>query len=236
MAKKEPIVLSKKDMEKLHKDGKLNIDNTLLVYDVNPKSTTKKDNEEEIDELVDYDGSIVGSKIPLGWENVKTMSATKTTDATVPMSRQSGLNGQYSNALKRFWGESVEEVSEHDMSDVLGYDDTIYMDADETIEYFKKEHDMDEIEAEDRAESMGKTVNLDKKGEGEHNFQRLVEDDDVIKMLEIILSKRDGDSGVQDSSNTEIPQYIDKKLRLIQKYARNNGIDMGSIINKLKDE
>ena len=34
------------------------------------------------------------------------------------------------------------------MTDVLGYDDTIHMDAGETIEYFKNEHDMEEDEAE----------------------------------------------------------------------------------------
>ena len=56
-------------------------------------------------------------------------------------------------------------LDEHDMSEVLGYDDTIYMDANETIEYFKTEHDMKDDEAEERAESMGKTKDLDKKGE-----------------------------------------------------------------------
>ena len=192
--------------------------------------------EEELEELVDYDGSIVGSKVPLGWENVKTMSATKTMDATVPMGRQSGLNGQYSNALKRFWGESVEEIEEHDMSDVLGYDDTIYMDANETIEYFKTDHNMEDGEAEERAESMGKTKDLDKKGEESENFQRLVEDDDVIKMLEIILQNKDDNTDIQSVEDSEIPHYIDNKLRLIQKYARTHGVNMKSIINRLKDE
>ena len=198
--------------------------------------TGEEEEEEELEELVDYDGSIVGSKVPLGWENVKTISATKTMDATVPMSRQSGLNGQYSNVLKRFWGESVEEIEEHDMSDVLGYDDTVYMDANETIEYFKDEHDMEASEAEERAESMGKTKELDKKGEELENFQRLVEDDDVIKMLEIILTSRDDNADIQSVEDSEIPKYIDKKLRLIQKYARNNGINMNSVINRLKNE
>ena len=192
--------------------------------------------EEELEELVDYDGSISGSKIPLGWENVKTVSATKTMDATVPMSRGGGMKGKYSNALRRYWGESVEEIGEHDMSDVLGYDETIYMDANETIEYFKTEHDMEEDEAEGRAESMGKTPELDKKGEDTENFQRLVEDDDVIKMLEIILTNRDSDTGIRSVEDSEIPEYIDKKLRLIQKYARNNGINMNSVINRLKNE
>ena len=191
--------------------------------------------EEELEELVDYDGSIVGSKVPLGWENVKTMSATKTMDATIPMSRQSGEQGR-GYFFKRFWGESVEEIDEHDMTDVLGYDDTVYMDAGETIEYFKKEHDMEEDEAEDRAESMGKTKSLDKKSDEGESFQRLVEDDDIIKMLEVILKKKDENTDIQDTEDLEIPKYIDKKLRLIQKYARNHGVNMKSIINRLKNE
>ena len=176
--------------------------------------------EEELEELVDYDGSIVGSKVPLGWENVKTMSATKTMDNTIPMSRQSGEQGR-GYFFKRFWGESVEEIDEHDMTDVLGYDDTVYMDAGET---------------KDRAESMGKTKSLDKKSDEGESFQRLVEDDDIIKMLEVILKKKDENTDIQDTEDLEIPKYIDKKLRLIQKYARNHGVNMKSIINRLKNE
>jgi len=55
-------------------------------------------------------------------------------------------------------------------------------------------------------------------------------------MLEIILTNRDSDSGIQSVEDSEIPEYIDKKLRLIQKYARNNGINMNSVINRLKNE
>ena len=192
--------------------------------------------EEELEELVDYDGSIVGSKIPLGWENVKTISATKTMDANVPMSRGGGMKGKYSNALRRYWGESVEEIGEHDMTDVLGYDDTIYMDANETIEYFKTEHDMEEDEAEGRAESMGKTTDLDKKGDEAENFQRLVEDDDVMKMLEIILSKKDDDLQVQNDLNYSEDSMLDRKIKHLKKYARNKGYSVKDIVNLLKDE
>ena len=195
MAKKEPIIIDADDMEKLHKNGTLKKDGVTFVYTPDPESSNKseEESEEELEELVDYDGSIVGSKIPLGWENVKTMSATKTMDATIPSSRQSGQNGLYSNALRRFWGE-------------------------------------------DRAESMGKTTSLDKKSDDGESFQRLVEDDDVLNMLEIILSKKDKDVGVQGNDGPELPHYIDKKLRLIQKYARNNNVNMNSIVNKLKNE
>ena len=235
MAKKEPIILSKKDMDKLHKKGQVTIDDMLLVYNVDPESQTKKDSEEELDELVDYDGSIVGSKVPLGWENVKTISATKTMDATVPMGRQSGSQGRGSY-FRRYWGESVEEIGEHDMSDILGYDDTVYMDANETIEYFKKEHDMDEIEAEERAESMGKTTSLDKKSDDGESFQRLVEDDDVLNMLEIILNKKDEDLEVQDNLSDNGDSMLGRKVRHLKKYARNRGYSLDKIVNMLKNE
>jgi|TARA_R110000744_G_scaffold22825_2_gene58140 hypothetical protein len=224
-------------MEKLKHDGTCNV--------VHPKMSHKEweedqenlvtGEEEELEELVDYDGSIVGSKIPLGWENVKTMSATKTMDATVPMSRQSGIQGRGS-FFRRYWGESVEEIGEHDMTDILGYDDTVYMDADETIEYFKKEHDMEEDEAEDRAESMGKTTSLDKKSDDGESFQRLVEDDDVLSMLEIILNKKDEDLQVQDNFSGIEDPMLDRKLRHLKKYARTNGYSMDKIVNLLKNE
>ena len=49
------------------------------------------------------------------------------------------------------------------------------------------------MKLKERAEkSMGKTKDLDKKSDKvQKKFQRLVEDDDVIKMLEIILNNKD---------------------------------------------
>ena len=123
-----------------------------------------------------------------------------------------------------------------DVVDILGYDDTVYMDADETIEYFKKEHDMEEDEAEDRAESMGKTTSLDKKSDDGESFQRLVEDDDVLSMLEIILNKKDEDLQVQDNFSGIEDPMLDRKLRHLKKYARTNGYSMDKIVNLLKNE
>jgi len=193
--------------------------------------------EEEIEELVDFDGSILGSKIPMGWENNKTISATKTMDQTVPMGRQGSRMSGYGTNFTRYWGESVEELGEEDMSPVLGAEETQTMDAGGTIEYFMDELGMDKEEAVERTEKLGKTKDLDKKGPTKSsNFQRLVEDEDVMKMLEIILNTKDEDSDIQKVDSGEIPPYIDKKLRLIQKYARNHGYDMKNIVNRLKDE
>jgi hypothetical protein len=193
--------------------------------------------EEELEELVDYDGSIKGGKVPLGIYTNVTISGSKTLDATVPMSRQGGgVNGTSRMGLmKRYWGESVEEIGEHNMEDVLGYEETQSMDAGETIQYFKKEHNMEKDEAEERAESMGKTIDLDKKGEDSSNYQRLVEDDDIIKMLEIILNKKDEDLQVQVDLTGE-DSMLDRKINHLKKYARNKGYTVDDIIKLLKDE
>ena len=198
----------------------------------------EENEEEELEELVDYDGSIKGGKVPLGIYTNVTISGSKTLDATVPMARQGGgINGTSRMGLmKRYWGESIEELGKHNMEDVLGYEETQSMDAGETIEYFKKEHEMDEDEAEERAESMGKTVDLDDKGDDDSsNYQRLVEDDDVIKMLEIILKNRDEDLQVQIDTTGE-DSMLDRKINHLKKYARNKGYTIDNIIKLLKDE
>jgi hypothetical protein len=196
----------------------------------------EENEEKELEELVDYDGSIKGGKVPLGVYNNTTISGSKTLDATVPMSRQGGgINGTSRMGLmKRYWGESVEEIDEHNMEDVLGYEETQEMNAGETIEYFQKEHGMDEIEASERAESMGKTLDLDEKGEDTSNYQRLVEDDDVVKMLEIILNKKDDESGI----HSDMPEdsMLDRKVRHLKKYIRNKGYNVNDVIKLLNNE
>ena len=150
MEKNEPIVLYKDDMEKLHSSGMLEKDDITLVYTPDPElpeassSTEDEPVEGELEELVDFDGSVLGSKVPLGYMNNKTISQRKTTDAVVPATRQGGEQGK-GYFYKRYWGESVEEVGEHDMSRVLGMDadddgvlDTDTMTAGEVKERFKK--------------------------------------------------------------------------------------------------
>jgi len=124
--------------------------------------------------------------------------------------------------------EESDELEEEDMSVVLGFDETMYMDGDETIEYFKDEHEMGEDEAKERAEAMGKNENSD--------VQRIVEDDDIVKMLEIILNKKDGDLTVQSPDGNIEDGMLDRKIRHFTKYIKNKGYSMDNIINRLKDE
>ena len=120
------------------------------------KNTQRKSIKEkgEIDEFIDYDGTMTNSKIPIFDPH---LHPKKTTDQTVAMTRitQDPLMRGY----RVYYGESV--VREEDMADAFGFEETKYMDANETIDYFVDELDFDERDAEDRASEMGKDPELD---------------------------------------------------------------------------
>ena len=115
------------------------------------------DTEEEIDELVDFDGSIMSSKIPLGTTDNKTMSSKKTTDAVVGATRQSGT---WSGAGHYFRKERLKKLSEdraRDMIEVilsknstpgeLTKEPTDIMDGKlkKVINYYKKDKDLSDL-------------------------------------------------------------------------------------------
>ena len=188
---------------------------------------------EEVNELIDFDGSMVSSKIPPGTDGNRTIGARKTTDDKVKATSQSGVWTGGGHYFKRYYGESVEEIGEHDMSEVLGFEDTEFKNAEETIKYFESEHDMDEIEAVERAESMGKTKNLDDNGQ-----QRLTEKEKLKKvseekarnMIEVILSNRDEDMGIKSSKST----LLDTKIKQLLRLADTEGLSIDQLISKIK--
>jgi len=188
---------------------------------------------EEVNELIDFDGSMVSSKIPPGTDGNKTIGARKTTDDKVKATSQAGVWTGGGHYFKRYYGESVEEIGEHDMSEVLGFEDTEFKNAEETIKYFETEHDMDEIEAAERAESMGKTKNLDDNGQ-----QRLTEKEKLKKvseekarnMIEVILSNRDEDMDIKSSKST----LLDTKIKQLLRLADTERLSIDQLISKIK--
>ena len=188
---------------------------------------------EEVNELIDFDGSMVSSKIPPGTDGNKTIGARKTTDDKVKATSQAGVWTGGGHYFKRYYGESVEEIGEHDMSEVLGFEDTEFKNAEETIKYFETEHDMDEIESTERAESMGKTKNLDDNGQ-----QRLTEKEKLKKvseekarnMIEVILSNRDEDMDIKSSKST----LLDTKIKQLLRLADTEGLSIDQLISKIK--
>ena len=205
-----------------------------MIDDVLRDELDEDDGEvEEVTELLDFDGSIQSSKIPPGVDNVKSMSSRKTTDDVVKATRQAGSWTGAGHYFKRYYGESIEELGEHDMSEVLGYEDTEFKDAEETIEYFEKEHDMDEVEATERAESMGKTPGLDKKGQ-----QRLTEkerlkklsEDRAKNMIETLLANKEEGREITNGKNS----LLDIKIKQLFKLASAEGISVEELLKKIK--
>ena len=136
----------------------------------------------------------------------QTMSSKKTTDAVVPATRQGGLQGR-GYMFKRYWGESVEELEEMDMTDMLGAQNdeaevgeegvplqTDTMSKKEVVDMYQKKYGFEEDEAEDRAEATGAMDGKKK---------RLIEDDDVLNMIEVLLSKKGKDKSIQFSDTIE---------------------------------
>jgi len=100
---------------------------------------------------------------------------------------------------------------------------------------------MDSIEAKERAESMGKTEKLDKKGE---NYQRLTEkeklkkisEDKVKKMLEVILKTKSDDGEIREQLPTVSSTIIVSLIKKLVKLLKTEGInDVDSMCKKIKE-
>ena len=242
--KDKKIVLSKKN-EKSIKDlvGKF----LKTKKKLNPKQIEKKfkdlDSEGEIEELVDADGTMLGSNSPI--LNQK-LTPKKTMDQTVAMSRVT--NDPVTRGYRVYWGESEDEqdniVSETNYKKVFGWEETKDMGYEETVDTLE---DMGVNNAEGRAEEMGKDPKLEKKKvKGAFIRQRLVEKEPIeeiqrqkmVKMVEDILtkkSKKDGDVVKTDSnSNQTISKFLKRNLKSIKKLAEKEGISLDQLIKTLK--
>ena len=191
--------------------------------------------KKEIDELVDEDGGLLGSRIP----NInKTLSPRKTTDQTVAMSRIS--NDPVMRGYRVYYGESKEGsdevINEVDYSEAFGYVETKDMDFKETVQTLKK---MGVENAIERAKEFGKLPKA-KKEDGELR-QRLSEKDTIEeqqkkmmkKMVEDILTKKSKDSS-DVIKNTSISKILKKNLQAIKNIAEKEGISVNTLIKALK--
>jgi len=180
------------------------------------------EDEQELEELVDYDGSIKSSKIPDGVQTVSGIGSKKTTDDVALATKQYGTRHGAGNFFKRYYGESIEE---EDMSKVLGFEETEGMDSEETVEFLEKEYDVEN--GEERAEDMGKTEKLDDKEQ-----QRLFEkesEDKARDMIEVILSDKDDDGELSSCD-----RLLNKKIQSLIKLADSNGISVKDLKDMLR--
>lgn len=219
------------------------------------KKTLEK-KKSEIEELVDYDGTFLSSKIPI----INPKLAPKgTTDQEVVATHQT--NNPVTRGYRVYWGESTDKeedvINETDMSDAFGYEETKDMTGPETFKTYIEDFEMDPIEAVKRTKQQGKEPNpklhdkklkrVPKKIKNNKNYidtltlveKRNLEEErkkQMEKMLEdILVSKKSKNSDVV-KKNKSIPPILKKNLNSIKKLADKEGVDIKELIKILKGE
>jgi hypothetical protein len=192
--------------------------------------------KKEIDELVDEDGNMLGSRIP---NLSQVLTPHKTMDQTVASTRMT--NDPVTRGYRVYYGESEEGsddvINEVDYSEAFGYEETKDMDYNDTVKTLKE---MGVENAEERAEEFGKLPKA-KKEDGELR-QRLSEKETLEerqhrlmkKMVEDILTKKPKtDSGVI-KKDTGVSKILKKNLKSIKNIADKEGISINMLIKALK--
>jgi len=188
--------------------------------------------ENEIDEVVDEFGNIAKKKIPLTKDSKGITK--KTTDQVVKTSAGAmgthGVHGTHTSL--RYWAES-------DLSKGLGYNDTLGKDADleDAKDYFKKNLDIDDDEAEERLASYG----YDEKLDGDK--VRLIENPKkyIQDYVESILNKKTKNNDLikkdfDEDIESELSPIIKKQILSLKRTLKKNNIPLKDVLKILKKE
>lgn len=209
------------------------------------KKSKNKNTEEvggEIEELVNSDGAMMNSSTPI--LNM-TLHPRKTMDQTVSAARQT--NDPIMRGYRTYFGES--ELSEVDMSDAFGYEETKDLDGEDTYKYFIEKMDMNPTDAEERTRQQGKDP-FGKKDEkskykNDKNFITRatlseIQKQKMIKVLEdILVNKKDTDKsdvGKKDDSDKELPSLVKKNLKSLIKHSIKHNISKKDLIKFINSE
>lgn len=251
--KDEKVTFNKKDKKTIEKEL------TKIFQDKKNKSTqdVKKRLEKvksEIEELVDYDGTFLSSKIPI--LNPK-LSPKGTTDQEVVQNRQT--NNPVTRGYRVYWGESEDEegniVSEVDLSDTFGGEETKDLNGPETFNTFFKDFELPAEEAAERTRQQGKEPDprehkkklkrVPKSIKKKKNYidtltlveRRKLEEERKEKMRkmveDIVLGKKSKDKEV-NNKNSAMSKLLMKNLESIKKIAEKEGISVTELIKILK--
>ena len=213
-------------------------------------SKTKKETKDgEIDELVDPDGSIISSSVPM--LNQRNL-AKKTMDQTVRMTR-----AQQWPFIRVYYGESEDEktntLSEVDQSESFGFEETEFAPTYDVANKILKKMDVeDPIERDERLKRLGFDRSLDKelKDEKKHGkckncfTKRRLSELEKVKMEtlidEILLSKKSKDKEVvkktkeDDKVSKPISKILIRNIEAVKRIADKEGISIDKLVKHLK--
>ena len=211
------------------------------------KSKSNNKSNGEIGELVNPDGSIIGSNIPI--LNQRNL-AKKTMDQTVKMSRSNQFP-----YFRWYWNESKENNSdklldENDQSETFGWEETENASTyDEADEIFKDELGVeDDIERDERVKRLGFDRNLDKqlrnekkRGKCKNCFTKRRLSEFVKQNVdEMIFSKKAKEkefvkkNKLDDSENSVMSRLLIRNIEAIKRLAEKENIKIEKLIKHLK--
>jgi hypothetical protein len=200
-----------------------------LELTTDKKDTSKKEKSKgEIDELVDADGTMLSSKIPILDPH---LHPKKTMDQTIAMTRN--VYDIFRMGYRRYFYEE-------DMSKVFGReDDTDFKSFDEIVD------DLTELLGIEDAESKGEEIKItqDAIGRAEElgadpNFKgtkkRLYEKENDVK--EDVLVRKNKSNSEINKKEKPTSKILKKNLDFIKKMAEKEGISINELVKMLKSE
>jgi hypothetical protein len=207
------------------------------------KIKTTKELKTDLEELVNLDGALSNSKIPI---LDPKLHPKKTMDQTIAAA--SITNDPISRGYRTYFGESVEEIEEIDMSGAFGYEETEDMDGKDTFEYLVGKMGMEPDDAEDRTKQQGKDPSgkKDKKSKyyNDKNFITRatlseIQKQKAIKMVEDLLTKKNSDNSevgkkVNADNIDELPLLLKRNLKSLLKHVEKHGFSKEDIIKLIK--
>lgn len=196
------------------------------------KEKTKKGKEEEVTELVDDDGTMLTSKIPItDPASTGTVGNPTTTDQKVGMQRN-----PRDPLLRGVYGAYREShIREEDMEGAFGFEDTKFMDYKDTVKYYQKELDLDKDSAIDRAVQQGKKPNLQKRAPKNIKKKKNFIDRLILKEKEIEEDVVVNKTSVSDI-NKPSSSIIKKNIQALKSMAEKEGLSVNDLIRLLKNE
>jgi hypothetical protein len=203
------------------------------------KKSETENNGGEIDELIDADGSLSNSTVPILDQGQHTQW---TQDMRASLNRMA--SGGFPFKARIWFGEGEEEekvLDEENFLGTYGYEEI----EDEDVKTFKgcigvfKDLDIkDPFERYERCMSFGFDPELDPEGK-----QRIVElrKEKMKQMIdELLLNKKSEDDDVvkkeknEDDEDSVISKILMRNLESIKKIAEKEGIDLNKLVKHLK--
>ena len=210
---------------------------------VKSTKTLKKD----LEELVNLDGALSNSKIPI---LDPKLHPHKTMDQTVAAARIT--NDPISRGYRTYYGESVEEIEDIEDSDMpriakpFGWEETEDMDGKETFKFLVKKMGMTPDEAKKRTKQKGQDP-TGKKDENspyydDKNFITKatiseIQKQKMIKVVEdILMGKKKYDNLEIGKKELDIPNILKKNILSLKKQAEKQGVSLSELLKMFKNE